>query len=459
MNRNDDFLDTDLSTPLPASYRLRGGGAVYTPMSIDKENLPYPRSKVPISSTTPISSSSSLSTNIITTTTTTTSNNNSGDDDDDNDGANEDILNSMIGSLLDKDVRAEVKDFCFSQRGSKRTHKDTHSSSNSNNNNNNNNSHHRATLLEDDYMEEASPLPSARLPSGESAKKLRKTLGGPIPMGSLDDNDYNNNSNEKKEGKKCEESDDVRTDVTKKARANDAAALSSLLFALNNTSKKEVGEKQQQLLPATTTAEEDYYAALRANEERTRAGPNAMAKQPIINAEMRGILIDWLSEVADWYGLNEETLFLTVNYVDRFLGVRSVDKPAFQMLGLAAMFSASKYEELDPPTSSDFAAMIKTTRNTQINRMELILGAGIAFDYCVATPLAFLKAVSSFDKPTLLASFTLDVFQQAFSCAIVNFKQANIKKHHFHVCLLVIIIFLKFVYFYYFVLYYIFFLL
>lgn len=44
-----------------------------------------------------------------------------------------------------------------------------------------------------------------------------------------------------------------------------------------------------------------------------------MTKQTDINEKMRAILIDWLIEVHLKFKLLPETLFLTVNMIDRYL--------------------------------------------------------------------------------------------------------------------------------------------
>lgn len=46
-----------------------------------------------------------------------------------------------------------------------------------------------------------------------------------------------------------------------------------------------------------------------------------------INATMRGILVDWLVEVAEEYKLVPDTLFLSVAYIDRCLTLMPV-RPA-----------------------------------------------------------------------------------------------------------------------------------
>ena len=49
-----------------------------------------------------------------------------------------------------------------------------------------------------------------------------------------------------------------------------------------------------------------------------------MVKQPDITFGMRSILIDWLVEVGEEYKLKNETIYLSVNYIDRFLSHMSV---------------------------------------------------------------------------------------------------------------------------------------
>jgi len=66
-----------------------------------------------------------------------------------------------------------------------------------------------------------------------------------------------------------------------------------------------------------------------------------MQRQADITSNMRTILVDWLIEVADEYRLHRETLFLAVNFVDRFLSVMAVQRSKLQLVGTAAMFIAA----------------------------------------------------------------------------------------------------------------------
>ena len=66
-----------------------------------------------------------------------------------------------------------------------------------------------------------------------------------------------------------------------------------------------------------------------------------MQQQRDINSNMRSILVDWLVEVAEEYRLHAETLFLSVNYLDRFLSKNQVVRDKLQLVGITCMLVAS----------------------------------------------------------------------------------------------------------------------
>lgn len=69
---------------------------------------------------------------------------------------------------------------------------------------------------------------------------------------------------------------------------------------------------------------------------------------------MRSILIDWLVEVHLKFKLVPESLYLTVNLIDRYLEREQVHRSKLQLLGVTAMLIACKYEEIYPPIVKDF---------------------------------------------------------------------------------------------------------
>jgi hypothetical protein len=72
---------------------------------------------------------------------------------------------------------------------------------------------------------------------------------------------------------------------------------------------------------------------------------------------MRCRLVGWLIEVANQFQLKNETLFMCVNLLDRYLSEETVLKSQFQLLGISTLFIASKYEEIYPPHISKFVTM------------------------------------------------------------------------------------------------------
>ena len=97
----------------------------------------------------------------------------------------------------------------------------------------------------------------------------------------------------------------------------------------------------------------EMYEHFRHKEPMTSVRPVYMETQPHINERMRSILVDWLVEVHLKFKLVPETLYLTVNLIDRYLERREVTRPKLQLVGVTALLIASKYEEIYPPELRD----------------------------------------------------------------------------------------------------------
>ncbi|XP_011883134.1 PREDICTED: cyclin-A2 isoform X3 [Vollenhovia emeryi] len=135
----------------------------------------------------------------------------------------------------------------------------------------------------------------------------------------------------------------------------------------------------------------DIYNYLRESELLHRPKPGYMKKQPDITYSMRSILIDWLVEVAEEYRLQDETLYLSISYIDRFLSYMSVVRGKLQLVGTAAMFIAAKYEEIYPPDVGEFVYITDDTyTKTQVIKMENLILKVLSFDLTVPTHYSFL---------------------------------------------------------------------
>ena len=117
-----------------------------------------------------------------------------------------------------------------------------------------------------------------------------------------------------------------------------------------------------------------------------------MSKQTDINAKMRSILIDWLAEVHLKFKLMPETLYLTVNLIDRFLEKEQIMRNKLQLVGVTAMFMASKYEEIYAPECRDFVYISdKAYTRDEILRMEGLMLARLNFQLTAPNAFVFVK--------------------------------------------------------------------
>lgn len=79
-----------------------------------------------------------------------------------------------------------------------------------------------------------------------------------------------------------------------------------------------------------------------------------MEQQEDLKPRMRGIALEWVTDVAYKFKLLPETLFLAVNYMDRFLSRMQVQKNDLQLLLVSSLKIAGKYEEIYPPDNKDY---------------------------------------------------------------------------------------------------------
>ncbi|XP_022772336.1 cyclin-A1-4-like isoform X2 [Durio zibethinus] len=137
----------------------------------------------------------------------------------------------------------------------------------------------------------------------------------------------------------------------------------------------------------------DIYKNARAAEAKKRPSVHFMEMvQKDINASMRAILIDWLVEVTEEYRLVPETLFLTVNYIDRYLSGNSINRQQLQLLGVACMMIASKYEEICAPQVEEFCYVTDNTYcKDEILEMESAVLNYLKFEMTVPTARFFLR--------------------------------------------------------------------
>src|SRR6201992_4529402 len=89
-----------------------------------------------------------------------------------------------------------------------------------------------------------------------------------------------------------------------------------------------------------------------------RPNEHYMDNQNEIQWSMRSVLMVWMIQVHTRFGLLPETLFLAVNYIDRFLSCKVVSLGKLQLVGATAIFIAAKYEEINCPSVQEIVYMV-----------------------------------------------------------------------------------------------------
>lgn len=136
--------------------------------------------------------------------------------------------------------------------------------------------------------------------------------------------------------------------------------------------------------------------------------------QTEIQWSMRSILMDWIVQIHGRFQLLPETLFLTANYIDRFLSVKVVSLGKLQLVGITALFLASKYEEINCPSIAEVVYMVDSGYSAEeILKAERFMLTMLQFELGWPGPMSFLRRVSKADEYDLetrtMAKYFLEV--------------------------------------------------
>ena len=142
----------------------------------------------------------------------------------------------------------------------------------------------------------------------------------------------------------------------------------------------------------------DIFKYLRELELKYKPDPYYMNIQSELKWSYRSTLIDWIVQVHSRFQLLPETLYLTVNIIDRFLSKKVVTLNRFQLVGAAALFVAAKYEEINCPTLKDIVYMLDNayTRDDVIKAERFMIDT-LGFEIGWPGPMSFLRRISKAD--------------------------------------------------------------
>ncbi|XP_061622252.1 G2/mitotic-specific cyclin-B2-like isoform X2 [Phyllopteryx taeniolatus] len=183
---------------------------------------------------------------------------------------------------------------------------------------------------------------------------------------------------------------EASADVSKEEEdAQLCQAFSNTLLSVEDVDEQDAGMPQ-----LCSEYVKDIYVYLHQLEVEQAVHANYMQGYDITE-RMRALLIDWMVQVHARFQLLQETLYLSVAVLDRFLQVQPVSRRKLQLVGVTAMLLACKYEEMYPLEVGEFAYITDNAfTKAQILEMEQLVLKRLNFQLGRPVPLHFLRRAS-----------------------------------------------------------------
>ena len=191
-------------------------------------------------------------------------------------------------------------------------------------------------------------------------------------------------------------------------------------------------EKDLELeLDSNHVNEEEYMEEILDNfyteeeNNRFKINPNYFKLQTEINSKMRIILIDWLFEVNNKLKFREETFYTTIYIIDAYLSKKFIQRKKFQLLGVTALYIATKLNEIFSGSVKDYVFMTDRAYNeSDIITMESDICKTLNFNFLVPHCLSFFQIFSKkigLDKDSEEYQFGIFIIQNF----LMNSKSFN----------------------------------
>ncbi|KAL8483530.1 hypothetical protein ACS0TY_026279 [Phlomoides rotata] len=195
--------------------------------------------------------------------------------------------------------------------------------------------------------------------------------------------------------------------------------LTSILIARSKAADIDASDVDDEL--AAVEYVEDMYNFYKQTEKDGRV-VDYMGSQPEITSNMRAILVDWLIQVHNKLRLMPETLYLTINILDRFLALQSVSTTELQLVGISSLLIASKYEKIWAPEVSELIKISSDNTREPVLVMEKAILGKLEWYLTVPTPYVFLiryiKAAAADKEMENMAFFYAEVGLMSYSTVV-----------------------------------------
>lgn len=114
--------------------------------------------------------------------------------------------------------------------------------------------------------------------------------------------------------------------------------------------------------------------------------------QNSLKENMRIILFDWLLDLCQKWKMKLRTFIITITFIDAVLMRCTVTKDIFQLVGLACLFIAGKFEEIYPPSLEEYLESCNNAfSREQLLQIETIILNAIQFNLVILNHLDILE--------------------------------------------------------------------
>ena len=184
----------------------------------------------------------------------------------------------------------------------------------------------------------------------------------------------------------------------------------------------------------------EIFSFLKSNEKLNMPiYKNINLNKTEISEKSRKILIDWIISVHAKFNLLPNTLFLTINLIDRIIEKNVAYINSFQLLGTTALHIAAKYEEIYPPEINDYIFISnKAFSKEDVIEMEIFILDKLNFDILCISPYVFLDRLYFISRENNIDVYYLTSMFIEFSflsIEIMKNKQSLIAASMFYLAL------------------------
>ena len=120
-------------------------------------------------------------------------------------------------------------------------------------------------------------------------------------------------------------------------------------------------------------------------------------QESFYNEKSRGIILQWMVKYSNRWLLHDDTILMAMKLIDRFISKFKVDQKHLLLIAVTSFFIASKYEDIYPPSVTEFSAICKFYHSPyEIIKMERKILSGLNFDILYNSSYKFLTFLHSF---------------------------------------------------------------